>query len=279
MVSGGSPKNARDGRLAKQPNGKARPGKSIWAASSPGTRVDAKGHPVRDWESTLMYRVLNPALSLGRAAQGGQSKRNGQRGEVVLLIDVPPPGAPGQGPILRTAPQIETFTTLWTCRPGAGALIGKEPSRLQNAAASLAKRLLKNKVQSLIDETRKEGAANHSRSCQQQTRYFRAQCQPDAVWNFRAKATSSARAWWKRAARQSSAVAASSRACFGRIRRDILALRCIHSSRRLDHFWKHRLNQPAPSRYAPVGSLMEEFCPHPVNPPWILSSTGQRFML
>ena len=26
---------------------------------------------------------------------------------------------------------------------------------------------------------------------------------------------------------------------------NILALRCIHSSRRLDEFWKYRLNQPA----------------------------------
>jgi hypothetical protein len=42
---------------------------------------------------------------------------------------------------------------------------------------------------------------------------------------------------------------------------NILALRCIHSNRRLEDYWKHRLNTKAASNDClPLAAQYEEFC-------------------
>jgi hypothetical protein len=128
------------------------------------------------------------------------------------------------------------------------ALIGQEHPDYKKRLRRWAQRLLKDKVQNLIDETRQECAGQTQEAAVEKALgYFVRNVHRMQYGTFRAKGYfigsgvveagcetiiggrgKQSGMFWSEAGAE-----------------NILALRCIHSSRRLDEFWKHRLNQRA----------------------------------
>jgi hypothetical protein len=173
----------------------------------------------------------------------------GSAGKVVLLID----GAAGlenMGRLcFKDCVQIVDF---YHAMEHAGqvleALLGKAHPDYQKQLRRWAKRLLKDKVQALIRETRQQGAGTpQAAAVEQALGYFVRNVSRMQYGTFRAagyfigsgvveagcKTVIGARC------KQSGMFWSESGA------ENILALRCIHSSRRLEEFWKYRLNQQA----------------------------------
>ena len=128
------------------------------------------------------------------------------------------------------------------------ALLGKDHPDYEQRRHRWAKRLLQDKVEALIAETRQECAGQAQASAVEAAlHYFVSNVSRMQYGTFRAagyfigsgvveagcKTVIGARCkqsgmFWSESGVQ-----------------NILALRCIHSSRRLDAFWKHRLNEHA----------------------------------
>lgn len=111
-----------------------------------------------------------------------------------------------------------------------------------------AKRLLKDKVQVLIEETRQECVGQpQAAEVEKQLGYFVRNLLRMQYGTFRAKGyfigsgvvEAGCKTLIGGRCKQSGMFWSESGA------ENILALRCIHSSRRLEEFWKHRLNQRA----------------------------------
>jgi len=128
------------------------------------------------------------------------------------------------------------------------ALIGKEHPDYEHRQRRWAKRLLKDKVQPLVVETRKECAGKpQAKAVEEQLGYFVRNVSRMQYGTFRAKGyfvgSGMVEAGCKTLiggrCKQSGMFWSESGA------ENILALRCIHSSRRLDRFWKYGLDQHA----------------------------------
>jgi hypothetical protein len=128
------------------------------------------------------------------------------------------------------------------------ALIGKGHPDYKKRLHRWARRLLKNKAQDLIEETRQECAGRpQAAQVEKELGYFERNVQRMQYGTFRAKGyfigSGVVEAGCKTVigghCKQSGMFWSESGA------ENILALRCIHSSHRLDEFWKHRLNQRA----------------------------------
>jgi hypothetical protein len=124
------------------------------------------------------------------------------------------------------------------------ALIGKNHPNYKKRLRGWAKRLLKDKVQNLIGETRKESAGQPQEAeVEKALGYFVRNVKRTQYGTFRAKGYFIG----------SGVVEAGCKTIIGgRCKQsgmfwseagaeNILVLRCIHSSRRLDQFWKYRL--------------------------------------
>ena len=173
----------------------------------------------------------------------------GSAGKVVLLID----GAHGlenMGKLnFKDCIQIVDF---YHAIEHAGlvlvALLGKDHPEHKRRLRRWAKRLLKNKVQSLIDETRWECLGkSHASAVEEALHYFVSNVSRMQYGTFRAAGYFIG----------SGVVEAGCKTVIGsRCKQSgmfwsepgaekILAFRCIHSSSRLEEFWKHRLNTKA----------------------------------
>ena len=128
------------------------------------------------------------------------------------------------------------------------ALIGKGHPDYKTRQHRWAKRLLKDKVQALIGETRRECVSkSQAAQVEEELGYFVRNIKRMQYGTFRAKGyfigSGVVEAGCKTViggrCKQSGMFWSESGA------ENILALRCIHSSRRLDQFWKHRLNKRA----------------------------------
>lgn len=238
------------GRRGKQPDGKARTRQVYLGCVFTQHRVDDKGHPVRDWESTTYVSSFKSSTEFGPCLRQEAIRRGmASAGQVVLLID----GATGLEHLgkdnFKDCTQIVDF---YHAMEHAGhvlaALIGKEHPDYQHRQRRWAKRLLKDKVQALIDETRKECASKpQAEAVQEELRYFVRNVGRMQYGTFRAKGyfigSGVVEAGCKTVigarCKQSGMFWSKSGA------ENILALRCIHSSHRLDQFWKYRLDQHA----------------------------------
>lgn len=235
------------GRRGKQPDGKAKTRQVYLGCVFTQHRGDERGHPVRDWESTTYVSSFKPSVEFGPFLRQEAIRRGmASAGQVVLLID----GAAGLEHLgkdnFKDCTQIVDF---YHAMEHAGhvlaALIGKEHPDYKRRQRRWAKRLLKDKVQSLIDETHKECAGKpQAAEVEQQLGYFVRNLSRMQYGTFRAKGyfigSGVVEAGCKTIiggrCKQSGMFWSESGA------ENILALRCIHSSRRLDQFWKHRLN-------------------------------------
>lgn len=239
------------GRQGHQADGSAKTRQAYLGCVFTQHQVDEKGSPVRDHESTTYVSSLGPIDQFGPMIRQEALRRGmGQVPRVVLLID----GASGLEKMgrlnFKDALQIVDF--YHAVEHGGRvleALLGsKEHPDFKLRQRRWAKRLLANGVNQLMADVRRESAG---RACaaavEKQLHYFVNNPERMQYRTFRragyfigsgvieagcktvigARCKQSGMFWGEPGAEH------------------ILAFRCIHASRRLDAFWKHRLNQLA----------------------------------
>jgi hypothetical protein len=239
-----------EGRRGKQADGTAKTRQVYLGCVFTQHRTDDKGHPVRDYESTTYVSSFKSIDDFGPLLRQEAIRRGmGSAGKVVLLVD----GAVGLGNMgkdcfLDAVHIVDFYHGMEHAALALAALIGKDHPDYKKRLSRWAKRLLKDKVQNLIDETRKECAGQPQEAeVEKALGYFVRNVKRMQYGTFRAQGyfigsgvveagcktiiggrCKQSGMFWSEAGAQ-----------------NILALRCIHSSRRLDEFWKHRLNQGA----------------------------------
>ena len=238
------------GRKGKHAEGKAKTRQVYLGCVFTQHRVDDKGRPVRDWESTTYVSSFKPIDQFGPLLRQEALRRGmGSAAKVVLLLD----GAQGlenMGKLnFKDCVQIvDFFHALEHAGLVLAALIGKDHPDYKTRLRRWAKRLLKDKVQALIEAARQECAGKpQAAAVEEALHYFVSNVSRMQYGTFRAagyfigsgvveagcKTVIGGRCkhsgmFWSEAGAE-----------------NILSLRCIHSSRRLDEFWKHRLNTKA----------------------------------
>jgi hypothetical protein len=238
------------GRRGKQADGTAKTRQVYLGCVFSQHRVDAKGHPVRDYESTTYVSSFKPIEDFGPLLRQEAIRRGmASAGKVVLLID----GAKGLENMgkdcFKDSVQIVDF---YHAMEHAGhvlaALIGKDHPDCKTRQRRWAKRLLKDKVQVLVEETRQECAGTpQAKKVEKELGYFVRNVKRMQYGTFRAAGyfigSGVVEAGCKTViggrCKQSGMFWSESGA------ENILALRCVHSSRRLEEFWKYRLNERA----------------------------------
>jgi hypothetical protein len=236
------------GRKGKQPDGTAKTRSVYLGCVFTQHQRDEKGHPVRDYESTTYVSAMKGIEEFGPMLRQEAIRRNmGQAGKTVLLMD----GALGLEKMGQlNFPGATQIVDFWHGADHAGkvveALLGsKDHPWYQQQRSRFVRRLLGNGVENLIEETRQQcaGKAN-AQTVEEELNYF--------VHN-------AARMKYRTFRRQglfigSGVVEAGCKTVIGsRCKQsgmfwgrpgaeNVLALRCISASRRLDAFWKDRLN-------------------------------------
>ena len=243
------------GRRGKQADGRAKTRQVYLGCVFTQHRVDEKGHPVRDWESTTYVSSFKSSAEFGPCLRQDAIRRGmASAGEVVVLID----GAEGlenlgrQNFKQKNGEDCVQIVDFYHAVEHAGhvlaALMGKDHPDYKTRQHRWAKRLLKDQVQSLLEETRKECAGKpNSPEVEAELGYFQRNLKRMQYGTFRAKGyfigSGVVEAGCKTViggrCKQSGMFWSESGA------ENILAIRCINASGRLDQFWKHRLNQRA----------------------------------
>lgn len=244
-----------EGRRGKQPDGKAKTRQVYLGCVFTQHRVDEEGHPVRDWESTTYVSSFKSSAEFGPCLRQDAIRRGmGSVSEVVVLID----GAEGLENLGRQnfkqkngedcVQIVDFYHALEHAGEVVAALIGKDDPDYKTRQHHWAKRLLKDEVRLLIDEARKECAGKPNVSAvEAELGYFERNVKRMQYGTFRAKGYFIG----------SGVVEAGCKTVIGgRCKQsgmfwsevgaeNILAIRCINASGRLDQFWKDRLNQRA----------------------------------
>lgn len=238
------------GRRGKQADGKAKTRQVYLGCVFTQHRVDEQGHPVRDWESTTYVSSFKSSDEFGPCLRQEALRRGmAGAGEVVLLID----GAQalehlGRQNFKDCVQIVDFYHALEHAGHVLAALIGKEHSDYKGQLRRWAKRLLKDQVQALIDQTHKKCTGKpQAEAVEKELGYFVRNITRMQYGTFRAKGyfigSGVVEAGCKTViggrCKQSGMFWSESGA------ENILALRCIHSSSRLEEFWKHRLNARA----------------------------------
>jgi hypothetical protein len=238
------------GRKGKQPDGTAKTRQVYLGCVFTQHRTDEKGHPVRDHESTTYVSSFKSIAAFGPTLRQEALRRGlGSAGKVVVLID----GANGLENMAKdcfkgSVQIVDFYHAMEHAGRVLDALLGKNHPDHKTRQRRWARRLLKDKVESLIKETRQACVGQpQGQAVEEELGYFERNIQRMQYGSFRAagyfigsgvveagcKTVIGARCkqsgmFWSRPGAQ-----------------NVLALRCVHSSRRLDPFWKHRLNQHA----------------------------------
>jgi hypothetical protein len=244
-------KEALQGRAGKQPDGGAKTRMPYLGCVFTQHKRDEEGHPIRDHDSTTYVTTFGSIDEFGPMLRQEAIRRGLPLAlQVVLLLD----GAAGLANMgrdcFKTAIQIVDF---YHAMEHAGkvlvALLGsKEHPDYKPRLRRWAKQLLKDRVEKLIAETRKECAGTaRATAVNEELGYFVNNVSRMQYGTFRRKGFFIG----------SGIVEAGCKSVIGsRCKQsgmfwsepgaeNILALRCIHASRRLDQFWKERLNAHA----------------------------------
>jgi hypothetical protein len=239
------------GRVGKQPDGTAQTRMAYLGCVFTQHRCDEKGHPVRDYESTTYVSSFGPIEEFGPCLRQDAIRRGLALAlQVVLLID----GAEALAHMGRfcfpSAIQIVDFYhALEHASRVLVALLGsKDHPDYKTRLGRWAKRLLNDKVEQLIAQARAECTGKaQAEAVEKELGYFVNNVARMQYGTFRAKGffigsgvieagcktvigarcKQSGMFWGKPGAQ------------------NVLALRCIHSSRRLGWFWKDRLSSQA----------------------------------
>ena len=244
-------KEELEGRKGKQPDGSAKTRSAYLGCVFTQHKTDEKGHPVRDYESTTYVSNMGPLEQFGPLLRQEAIRRGlGEAEKVVFLVD----GAEGlenMGHLnFKDAIQIVDF---YHGADHAGdvvaALLGnKEHPEYKARRSRWVRRLLGNGVKNLIEETRQECAGKpQAQQVYEELGYFVHNIERMQYRTFRRQGLFIG----------SGVVEAGCKTVIGsRCKQsgmfwgrsgaeNILALRCIHASRRRDRFWKERLNAHA----------------------------------
>lgn len=248
----GVPMRAKElaGRKGKQTDGTAKTRQAYLGCVFTQHQVDEEGQAVRDHESTTYVSSFKSIDEFGPLLRQEALRRGmGTADKAVLLID----GAKGLENMgkdcFKDSVQIVDF---YHAMEHAGqvldALIGKNHPQRKIRQGRWAKRLLNNKVKNLVKETRRAAVGTPSaQAVEEALGYFERNAERMQYGTYRAKGYFIG----------SGVVEAGCKTVIGaRCKQSgmfwskpgaehILALRCIHHSRRLEEFWKHRLNQHA----------------------------------
>jgi len=239
------------GRAGKQSDGSAKTRMAYLGCVFTQHQTDEKGHPVRDYESTTYVSSFGPIEEFGPSLRQDAIRRGlALAMQVVLLID----GAEGLANMGRLCfPGAVQIVDFYHALEHAGkvlvALLGnKEHPEYQRRLGRWAKRLLNDKVQQLITQTRQECAGKaQAKAVEKELNYFVNNVQRMQYGSFRAQGFFIG----------SGVIEAGCKTVIGsRCKQsgmfwgqpgaqNVLALRCIHASRRLGEFWKDRLNAQA----------------------------------
>jgi hypothetical protein len=240
-------------RPGKAANGKAATRQAYLGCVFTQHGCDDKGHPVRDPDSTTYVSSMESIDEFGPQLRQEALRRGlATVAQIVLLID----GAVGLANMglscFSTAVQIVDF---YHAMVHAGevllALHGPQPADNPEHKKRLrhwAKQLLKDRVKNLIAAARATATGTPAQSAVEKALgYFESNVERMQYGTFRAKGYFIG----------SGVVEAGCKSVIGgrckqsgmrwsvRGAENILALRCIQSSRRLDQFWKHHLNARA----------------------------------
>ena len=239
------------GRAGKQEDGGAKTRMAYLGCVFTQHKRDEEGHPIRDYESTTYLSSFGSIDEFGPALRQEAIRRGlGCAQKVVLLID----GAAGLANMGRlcfcTAVQIVDF---YHALEHAGqvleALLGsKDHKDYQSRLRRWAKRLLKNRVESLIAQTRQEcRRKSNAQEVEAALGYFVNNVERMQYGSFRRQGFFIG----------SGVIEAGCKTIIGsRCKQsgmfwgepgaeNILAFRCIQASRRLNEFWQERLNHHA----------------------------------
>lgn len=239
------------GRAGKQTDGSAKTRMAYLGCVFTQHKTDEKGHPVRDYESTTYVSSFGPIEEFGPCLRQDALRRGLALAlQVVLLID----GAEGLANMGRLCfPNATQIVDFYHALEHAGkvlvALLGsKEHPDYKTRLGRWAKSLLNDKVEQLIAQSRQECAGkSQAQAVEKELRYFVQNVARMQYGTFRtkgffigsgvieagcktiigARCKQSGMFWGKPGAQ------------------NVLALRCIHGSRRLGEFWKDRLNNHA----------------------------------
>lgn len=238
------------GRKGKQEGGKAKTRQAYLGCVFTQHRVDEEGRPVRDWDSTTYLSGFMPIDQFGPLLRQEAFRRGyGTAAKVVVLID----GAHGLQNMaeinFKGCTQIVDFYhAMEHAAEVLDALIGKAHPDYPGRLRRWATHLLKDKVQALIKQSRQQCAGKpHAQAVEKALHYFVSNVERMQYGTFRkagyfigsgvveagcktvigGRCKQSGMFWSKPGAE------------------NVLALRCIHTSRRLDEFWKHRLDSHA----------------------------------
>ncbi len=244
-------KEELEGRAGKQPDGTAKTRMAYLGCMFTQHKRDEEGRPIRDYESTTYVSSFGSIAEFGPMLRQEAIRRGlALAMQVVLLIDGAVALAKMGLDCFRNAIQIVDF---YHALEHAGqvlvALLGsKEHPDYQPRLRRWAKRLLKDQVEKLIAETRQECAkTSRAEAVEKELGYFVNNVERMQYGTFRrqgffigsgvveagcktvigARCKQSGMFWSEPGAE------------------NVLALRCIHRSRRLDQFWKERLNAHA----------------------------------
>jgi hypothetical protein len=239
------------GRAGKQEDGSAKTRLAYLGCVFTQHTTDEEGHPVRDYESTTYVSSFGSIEEFGPALRQDAIRRGLALAlQVVLLID----GAEGLANMGRLcfsrAIQIVDF---YHALEHAGrvlvALLGsKEHPDYQKRLGRWARRLLNDKVEQLIAQARQESTGRaQAQAVEKELGYFVNNIDRMQYGTFRRKGFFIG----------SGVIEAGCKTVIGsRCKQsgmfwgepgaeNVLALRCIHRSRRLAEFWKDRLNTHA----------------------------------
>lgn len=244
-------KEELEGRAGKQPDGRARTRMAYLGCVFTQRNRDEEGHPIRDYQSTTYVSSFGTIDQFGPLLRQEAIRRGlPLAAQVVLLID----GAVGLANMghdcFGSAIQIVDFYhAMEHAAKVLAALLGsKEHPTYKARLRRWAKQLLKDQVEKLIAQTRKECVGkSQTEAVEKELGYFVNNVDRMQYGTFRrqgffigsgvveagcrtiigARCKQSGMFWGKPGAE------------------NILALRCIHASRRLDQFWKERLDSHA----------------------------------
>lgn len=241
-------KEELEGRAGKQADGSAKTRMAYLGCVFTQHQCDEEGHPIRDHESTTYVSSFGSINEFGPLLRQEAIRRGMALAiQIVLLIDGAASLAKMGLDCFRTAIQIVDF---YHALEHAGrvlvALLGsKEHPDYKPRLGRWAKRLLKDQVEKLITEVRQECAGtSRAEAVEKELGYFLNNLDRMQYGTFRrqgffigsgvveagcktligARCKQSGMFWSEPGAE------------------NVLALRCIQSSRRLDQFWNDRLN-------------------------------------
>ena len=239
------------GRSGKQADGSAKTRQVYLGCVFTQHRVDDEGHPVRDWESTTYVASLDPIDQFGPMLRREALRRGmGIADKVVLLID----GAEGlenMGKLcFKDAVQIVDF---YHAMDHGGqvlqALLGdKGHPEYKPRLRRWAKRLLKDDVEKLIEQSLQEAVTlGRSAAVEEKLGYFVRNVARMQYGTFRKQRFFIGSGVIEAGCKTVIGARCKQSGMFWGVpgARNILALRCIHASRRLAEYWKVRLDQHA----------------------------------